>query len=52
MTSYDEPFSADDHDAITANMIVIGKVSGGRVDYAYHEDQQRSALLRMKRSGN
>ncbi len=52
VTSYDDPFSADDHDAITANMIVIGKVSGGRVDYAYHEDQQRSALLRMKRSGN
>ncbi len=52
VTSYDDPFSAEDHDAITANMIVIGKVSGGRVDYAYHEDQQRSALLRMKHTGN
>lgn len=52
VTSYDDPFSAEDHDAITANMIVIGKVSAGRVDYAYHEDQQRSALLRMKRTGN
>jgi len=52
VTSYDDPFSAEDHDAITTNMIVIGKVSGGRVDYAYHEDQQRSALLRMKRIGN
>lgn len=52
VTSYDDPFSREDHDAITANMIVIGKVSGGRVDYAYHEDQQRSALLRMKRTGN
>ena len=52
VTSYDDPFSAEDHDAITTNMIVIGKVSGGRVDYAYHEDQQRSALLRMKRVGN
>ncbi len=52
VTSYDDPFSAEDHDAITANMIVIGKVSGGRVDYAYQEDQQRSALLRMKRTGN
>ena len=52
VTSYDDPFSAEDHDAITANMIVIGKVSAGRVDYAYHEDQQRSALLRMKRAGN
>ncbi|MEY3720107.1 MAG: hypothetical protein RL618_626 [Pseudomonadota bacterium] len=52
VTSYDDPFSAEDHDAITANMIVIGKVSAGRVDYAYLEDQQRSALLRMKRVGN
>ena len=48
VTSYERPFSAADHDAITANMIVIGKVLGGRVDYAYREDQQRSALLRVK----
>ncbi len=48
VTSYERPFSAADHDAITANMMLIGKVSGGRVDYAYHEDQRRSALLRVK----
>lgn len=48
VTSYDRPFSATDHDAITANMMVIGKVSAGRVDYAYREDQRRSALLRVK----
>ncbi len=48
VTSYERPFSASDHDAITANMMVIGKVNGGRVDYAYREDQQRSALLRVK----
>ncbi len=48
VTSYDKPFSAQDHEAITANMMVIGKVSGGRVDYAYREDQQRSALLKVK----
>ncbi len=48
VTSYDKPFSTQDHEAITANMMVIGKVSGGRVDYAYREDQQRSALLKMK----
>ena len=52
VTSYENPFSAQDHDAITANMIVIGKVSTGRVDYAYREDQQRSALLRVKLGGN
>ncbi len=48
VTSYERPFSAADHDAITANMMVIGKVSEGRVDYAYREDQRRSALLRVK----
>ncbi len=48
VTSYERPFSAPDHDAITANMMVIGKVTDGRVDYAYREDQRRSALLRVK----
>lgn len=48
VTSYERPFSNADHDAITANMMVIGKVTEGRVDYAYREDQRRSALLRVK----
>jgi branched-chain amino acid transport system substrate-binding protein len=48
ITSYDKPFSKADHDAITANMMLMGRVSEGRVDYAYREDQQRSALLRVK----
>ena len=52
VTSYENPFSAEDHNAITTNMIVMGKVGNGRVDYAYREDQQRSALLRMKRGSN
>lgn len=48
ITSYDKPFSKTDHDAITANMMLMGRVTEGRVDYAYSEDQQRSALLRVK----
>jgi branched-chain amino acid transport system substrate-binding protein len=48
ITSYDKPFSSRDHDAITSNMMLIGRVTQGRVDYAYREDQQRSALLRLK----
>ena len=48
VTSYDRPFNHEDHDAISVNMMVMGKVLGGRVDYAYREDQQRSALLRVK----
>ncbi len=52
VTSYEKPFSAEDHDAITANMMVIGRVTAGRVGYAYHEDQQRGALLKIKQKGN
>jgi len=48
VTSYDKPFSAQDHESISANMMVIARVSNGRVDYAYREDQQRSALLKVK----
>lgn len=48
VTSYDKPFSAQDHEAITPNMMVIGRVSEGRVDYAYRKDSQRAGLLRVK----
>jgi branched-chain amino acid transport system substrate-binding protein len=48
ITTYSKPFSKEDHDAITQNMLLMGVVTGGRVDYAYAEDQQRGALLRMK----
>ena len=48
ITSYSKPFSKEDHDAITQNMLLMGVVSGGRVDYAYAEDQRRGALLRLK----
>lgn len=48
ITSYSKPFSKEDHDAITQNMILIGKVAAGRVDYAYADDQKRGSLLRYK----
>ena len=48
ITSYQKPFSKEDHDAITQNMLIMGVVANGRVDYAYAEDQKRGALLRMK----
>lgn len=51
ITSYSAPFSRDDHDAITQNMLLIGKVAGGRVDYAYADDQRRGALSRLKMAG-
>lgn len=48
ITSYNKPYSKEDHDAITQNMILMGKVVSGRVDYAYADDQRRGALIRLK----
>lgn len=48
ITTYSKPFSKADHDAITQNMLLMGKVSLGRVDYAYSDDQKRGALVRVK----
>lgn len=48
ITSYSKPFSKEDHDAITQNMLLMGVVASGRVDYAYADDMRRGALLRMK----
>lgn len=48
ITSYNKPFSKEDHDAITQNMLLMGGVASGRVDYAYADDQKRGGLLRMK----
>ncbi len=48
ITSYSKPFSKEDHDAITQNMLLMGVVAKGRVDYAYADDQRRGALLRLK----
>ncbi|GAA4011289.1 ABC transporter substrate-binding protein [Actimicrobium antarcticum] len=48
ITSYSHPFTALDHDAITLNMLWIGKIAGGRIDYADSEDQRRGAVLRFK----
>lgn len=49
ITSYSKPFSKVDHDAITQNMLLMGRVVAGRVDYAYTDDWKRSGLLRLKR---
>lgn len=49
ITTYDKPFSKTDHDALTANMLVMGIVRGGAVDYAYKEDAQRGFLVQRKR---
>ena len=49
VTTYNKPFSKADHEAITLNMPVIGKVQDGRVLYAYDEDKKRGGDVRAKK---
>jgi branched-chain amino acid transport system substrate-binding protein len=46
ITVYEKPFSKTDHDAITLNMLTLGEVRGGRVVYAYREDEGMSFVVR------
>jgi branched-chain amino acid transport system substrate-binding protein len=48
VTTYNKPFSAKDHEAITANIPVFGEVKGQRVVYAYSEDQRVASEVRVK----
>ena len=48
VTTYNKPFTAKDHEAITANIPVFGEVKNGRVEYAYDEDQKKAAQIRVK----
>ena len=48
VTTYDKPFTKDDHEAITANIPVLGEVKDGRVVYAYAEDMKKGGDTRLK----
>jgi branched-chain amino acid transport system substrate-binding protein len=48
ITTYNKPFTAQDHDAMSANMLVIGVVRGGRVGYAYADDARKGLVARSK----
>ncbi|MBC7598108.1 MAG: ABC transporter substrate-binding protein, partial [Polaromonas sp.] len=47
-TTYDQPFSASDHDAISSNMLWLGTWRGGERTYAYAEDSARATIIRRK----
>lgn len=49
ITVYDKPFTKADHDAITDNIPVMGEVKNGRVVYAYKEDAEKGADIRLKK---
>jgi branched-chain amino acid transport system substrate-binding protein len=48
VTTYNRPFTKDDHEAITANIPVFGEVKGQRVLYAYEEDLKKASEVRLK----
>ena len=48
VTVYDKPFSATDHEAITANIPVFGLVKDGRVVAAHPEDIAGDKAVRVK----
>jgi branched-chain amino acid transport system substrate-binding protein len=48
VTTYVKPFSAKDHEAITANIPVFGEVKGQRVVYAYDADAKEASKVRVK----
>jgi branched-chain amino acid transport system substrate-binding protein len=48
VTTYDKPFTHDDHEAITANIPFFGEVKGSKVVYAYEEDRQKGSDIRTK----
>ncbi len=48
VTTYDHPFSKDDHEAITANIPVFGLVKGGRVVLAHDDDMAGDKVVRVK----
>ena len=48
VATYQQPFSLQDKDAITPNMLVMGMVKNGAVTFAYPEDAKRNLFVQRK----
>lgn len=48
VTTYNKPFSKDNHDAIAPGIAVFGEVKGGKVVYAYPDDQKKATAASAK----
>jgi len=49
VATYEHPFSRDDKDAITPNMLVMGKVKNGLITFARAEDAKSNAVVKRKK---
>jgi len=50
VTTHDRPFSINDHDAFSINMIWLGVWRHGEVQFLYPEDAKRASVIRRKAS--
>lgn len=48
VATYERPFSRDDKDALSANMLVMGLVRNGSVTFAHSEDVRRNLFVQRK----
>ncbi|MDD0817136.1 ABC transporter substrate-binding protein [Curvibacter sp. HBC28] len=48
VATYDKPFSPQDKEAISANMLVMGQIKNGAVTFAYPEDAKRNLFVQRK----
>ena len=48
VTTYEKPFSASDHDAVSANMLWMGTWKDGQSRHAYKDDEKRTMVIRRK----
>ena len=48
VATYERPFTPNDKDAITEDMLVMGKVRNGKVTFAYPEDARRNLFVKRK----
>jgi branched-chain amino acid transport system substrate-binding protein len=51
VATYDKPFSLNDKDAVSANMLMMGMVKNGAVTFAYPEDAKRNLTTQRKLVG-
>ena len=48
VATYDHPFSPQDKEAISVNMLVMGQVRNGLITFAYPEDAKRNLIVQRK----
>jgi branched-chain amino acid transport system substrate-binding protein len=48
VTTYDQPFSPSDHDAISANMLWLATWRRGELHFYYPEDARKATVIQRK----